>query len=86
MPSRRARVEWPAWRYGPDGEAEQFECEADVPEGWAKKPQPQYEPPEPKPELCEVTAITKLQAAGIKVDPRWGKAKLWEEVEKVCNK
>lgn len=86
MVVRRARVEWPAWRYGPDGQSAQFETPEEVPDGWTNKPQPQYVAPEPRPQLCEATAISKLQEAGIKVDPRWGVAKLWEEVEKVCNK
>ena len=25
---------WPAWRYGPDGEAEIFNSEEEVPPGW----------------------------------------------------
>jgi hypothetical protein len=27
---------WPAWRYGPDGEAEVFDRPEDVPEGWTE--------------------------------------------------
>lgn len=29
---------WPAWRYGPKGEAAVFESEADVPKGWHDHP------------------------------------------------
>jgi len=29
---------WPAWRYGPGGEAEIFASEADVPSGWKDHP------------------------------------------------
>jgi hypothetical protein len=29
---------WPSWRYGPKGEAEIFEREADVPSGWEDHP------------------------------------------------
>lgn len=86
MVLRRRLVEWPAWRYGPDGEAAQFERPEDVPDGWKNKPQLQFETPEAKTELCKETAIEKLQAVNIKVDPRWGKARLWEEVEKVLSK
>lgn len=83
---RRKIVEWPAWRYGPDGDAKQFDGPEDVPAGWGKKPQLQYEAPESKPEICKETTILKLQEAKIKIDPTWGKAKLWEELEKVLNK
>lgn len=48
---------FPAWRYGPNGAAEIFETEADVPEGWVDHPSlvvdlaPEPEPlPEPLPE------------------------------------
>lgn len=29
---------WPAWFYGPKGEAQVFDSQADVPEGWASHP------------------------------------------------
>jgi hypothetical protein len=29
---------WPSWRFGPNGEAEIFECEEQVPEGWLDSP------------------------------------------------
>lgn len=29
---------WPAWYYGPNGAAEIFEKEADVPKGWEDHP------------------------------------------------
>lgn len=29
---------WPAWRYGPSGEAQIFQREADVPKGWKDSP------------------------------------------------
>mgnify|MGYP007100092968 CR=1 FL=1 len=30
---------YPGWRYGPNGEAEIFQCAEDVPEGWYDTPQ-----------------------------------------------
>lgn len=30
---------WPAWRYGPAGEAKVFQRPEDVPEGWINRPQ-----------------------------------------------
>jgi regulator of replication initiation timing len=32
------RQSWPAWRYGPNGEAQIFASAGDVPEGWVKHP------------------------------------------------
>jgi hypothetical protein len=32
------RQNWPAWRYGPNGEAQIFASAGDVPEGWVKHP------------------------------------------------
>lgn len=85
-PNRRQRVEWPAWRYGPDGQSAQFEGPEDVPAGWVNKPQLQYEAPEPKQEICKETTAAELREHIGKIDPRWGKAKIWEELEKVLNK
>ncbi len=45
---------YPGWRYGPNGEAEIFQCAEDVPEGWYDTPQEavarakEYAPPEEK--------------------------------------
>ena len=33
-----SKVFWPAWYYGPDGEADIFENGNDVPSGWQDKP------------------------------------------------
>jgi len=84
--ARRKVAEWPAWRYGPDGESAIFDCAEDVPADWYSTPQMAFNPPEPEPELCAETAVNKLQGIGVKIDPRWGTAKLWEEVERVCKK
>lgn len=34
------RQNWPAWRYGPNGEARIFKSASEVPEGWGKHPTP----------------------------------------------
>lgn len=31
-------IKFPGWRYGPNGEAQIFEREEDVPEGWTDNP------------------------------------------------
>lgn len=33
-------VAWPAWRYGPNGEAEIFNSAEEVPKGWGETPKP----------------------------------------------
>ncbi|MDT8333001.1 hypothetical protein RQ831_18265 [Roseomonas gilardii] len=37
-------AKWPAWFYGPDGEAGIFERQDDVPAGWTDSPQEKREP------------------------------------------
>lgn len=32
------KVEWPSWRFGPNGQSDIFENAADVPAGWADHP------------------------------------------------
>jgi hypothetical protein len=39
-------ADWPAWFYGPNGEAEIFASEADVPDGWRDTPAPAVDAPE----------------------------------------
>lgn len=49
--ARRPKIKdagWPSWRYGPYGEAQIFNSPDEVPEGWAKKPQEAFVPPEPE--------------------------------------
>lgn len=37
-------VRFPGWRYGPNGEAQIFQTEADVPKGWTDNPNDFKEP------------------------------------------
>jgi hypothetical protein len=41
-------VEWPSWRYGPNGEARIFESADDVPAGWTDSPGKAPEAPKSK--------------------------------------
>lgn len=71
-------IPWPSWRYGPEGQAEIFACEADVPEGWTRKP---GEPEEPidRPQvehLDREKIIAQLLEKGIVADPRWAAVRL----------
>ena len=84
-PRRRVISEWPAWRYGPEGESGIFECEEDVPSGWMPTPDAIYEPPAPVPVIDYDDVANQLATNNIDIDPRWGKAKLWEELQKVLN-
>jgi len=34
----KADKDWPAWRYGPNGQSDIFQREEDVPEGWVDHP------------------------------------------------
>lgn len=36
--ANREKPHWPGWFYGPDGEAEIFQCRDDVPAGWEDHP------------------------------------------------
>lgn len=83
--SRRIKVEWPAWRFGPDGESQMFDDPKDVPDGWVDTPPILYEPVEPVCQVCEVTITKKLKKLGVTVDPTWGNAKLQEVLKELTN-
>ena len=40
----RERPQWPGWFYGPNGAAEIFQSQDDVPKGWADHPSKVKEP------------------------------------------
>lgn len=83
MRSRRKFSEWPAWRYGPDGQSAIFNGPEEVPVDWVDSPTKKYEPPEPVQELCKETVIKDLKEYGVDINPTWGKAKLheiWKEI------
>lgn len=79
----RLRPEWPAWRYGPDGESQMFNGPEEVPDGWTKTQPTLFEPIEPLPQICEVSASKKLEDLGVVVDPTWGNAKLQEMLKEM---
>lgn len=64
-------IHWPAWRYGPDGQAEMFLNPNDVPDGWTKTPNPtplDY----PDGEKLDFDALREaVKAKGIKVNAQW---------------
>lgn len=78
---RKAKIgtdnSWPSWRHSPDGTQSQiFQCEADVPAGWTKKPgtpEPEFIPASPLYHDRE-RLIEELLAKGIDIGPQWGVA------------
>ena len=86
---------FPGWRYGPKGEAEIFQCEADVPKGWTDNPNDfkKADDAEGNGQSGDAgagsdgdtafdrdAAIAKLKAAGIKANGRWSDAHLQDEL------
>jgi hypothetical protein len=65
------RQNWPAWRYGPNGEAQIFTSAGDVPEGWVKHPSRLPPAPEQLPGdaaergLAEARRIAEAKAADL---------------------
>lgn len=53
---------WPAWYYGPDGTAEIFGCEEDVPAGWVDHPSKVDGAPQPEPEPVKEREPTEEEA------------------------
>lgn len=74
--ARKARgvVEFPAWRYGPNGEAEIFNAETEVPFGWTKQPGQVFVPREGTARHDRADLIKQLEEAGITVNPTWSAA------------
>lgn len=81
--NRRFQVEWPAWRFGPDGQKAMFEKPEDVPMGWTSRPQLQFERPEPKETPTKEWVTEQLTNLGIEIDPRWGLGKLIQTYKEV---
>lgn len=77
---RRHKVfpSWPSWRYGPYGEAEIFECEADVPYGWTKKPGEVFEAPPQAEHHDRDQLISELAERGIIAPGHWSNSYMKE--------
>jgi hypothetical protein len=41
------KIYWPSWRFGPNGAAEVFQSESEVPAGWVDHPSKVVDEPEP---------------------------------------
>lgn len=73
---KQKSVEWPAWRYAPDGTGQIFNSEEEAPVGWSKTPGDLIvKLPKKTTEVLDgdmlVLALTKL---GIPIKPTWGHA------------
>ncbi len=66
------KIEWPAWRYGPDGQARVFQQSDDVPHGWQDAP---FSKSAVAPQ-GRAAIIDALRARGIEFDARWSTARL----------
>ena len=74
--------EWPAWRYGPDGQAEVFQREEDVPYGWVDRPGKKFIPPEMPPLYDQEDLEAQLRAKGITPLGHWSHAYMKELIDK----
>jgi hypothetical protein len=78
---RTPKVFWPSWRYGPNGEAEIFQCESDVPYGWVAKPGQVFVPPELPPVYVQEELEEQLRAKGITPLGHWSHAYMKELID-----
>lgn len=69
---QRVTWNWPSWRYSQTGEAKIFQCEADVPPGWTKKPGEVYVPVAGPVRYDRDDLISQLKSREIPIDPTWG--------------
>lgn len=77
---------WPSWRYGPGGQSAIYQCEADVPEGWTRKPDeaPEVFMARPEPvRLDRAVLIDELHRYDIEINPTWGVAQMKKVLDDV---
>jgi len=84
--ARKERLpkKWPAWRYGPHGEAEIFQHSGEVPEGWVDSPDlvnPRLvEGPTEGRKLNRKELTEELAKLGVKVSAVWSVGKMQQEL------
>lgn len=66
--------EWPAWRYGPQGQSAIFDHPKDVPDDWVSEPLTDDYVPAKARLLKGDELRAALKAKGIKIDPFWPNA------------
>lgn len=78
MPRRTRQIvsnQWPAWMYGPNGEASVFNSAEEVPFGYTHRPGELFIPPPPT-GLDRDALLAEAEEKGIEVHPAWGNAHL----------
>lgn len=73
---------FPSWRYGPGGEAQVFQFEADVPKGWFDHPSKVADQPGNAESLSDINALRAAyrEKFGKKPGPAWDEATLREKL------
>ena len=84
-PSRARSKDWPAWRFGPDGQSAIFNEESEVPYGWMKSPGEVFVPPPLPPVLNQEELEAALRAKGIEPLGHWGLAYMKELVDGISS-
>lgn len=72
---RLPKISWPAWFHAPDGDSAIFHSEEEVPDGWTRQKQSEYEAPQPR-AIDKDAVVARLKELGVFIDPRWGAAHL----------
>lgn len=79
---------WPAWYFGPGGQAQIFESAADVPKGWKDNPAKVglaegQDSPLDSFDIGRDEAIAVLKEHGVPANARWGDQKLAEALKEI---
>lgn len=85
MARNKGDPNWPAWYYGPAGEAKVFQSEAEVPQGWLDAPGKHYDPtppiapaPDTSLPLTRKQVLAGLSKRGVKFNPRLSTRELYD--------
>jgi hypothetical protein len=75
---------WPAWWYGPNGEAQVFQRPEDVPDGWKTSPSAHFEPPPAPtpPPMTRKAVIAALTLRGVAFQRNAPTSVLYELLER----
>lgn len=80
IPGAVPKESWPAWFHAPNGDSAIFQTRSEVPDGWTRKKQSEYNAPTAV-AIDKDATIARLKQLKIFVDPRWGAAKLKKVLE-----
>lgn len=71
---------WPAWFHAPNGDSAIFQTVDEVPDGWTREKQSEYNAPTVR-HIDREATVARLQELGIFIDPRWSLAHLQKVLE-----